>query len=176
LLATFLLAACGGETEPTEVPVSVEEHFKKGNEFAQSGDFESAIVEYEAALELEPDNVSALTNLGVAYYSTGDLDGAIAQYNKAIEIAPEDADIYSNLAAAYVQKGQLDKALETYETAVKHNPDLAEAHFGLGVIHLQMGNADGAIEAFEKFQELDTGNDPTATEQAELYLQQLKGE
>jgi Flp pilus assembly protein TadD len=168
VLILLVLAACGDTVSP-------DEHFQKGNEAAQAGDYEQAIVEFEAVLEKEPENVSAMSNLGVVYYNLGRLDEAIEQYQKAIEIAPEDADIHSNLAAAYVQQNQLDKGLEEYQAAVDLNPRLAEAFFGLGVVYLQTGDADGAIQAFEKFQELDTGKDPMATDLAEQYLEQLKG-
>ena len=117
-----------------------------------------------------------MSNLGVVYYHLERLDDAIAQYQKAIKLAPKDADIRSNLAAAYVQKGQLDSALEQYQAAVSANPQLAEAYFGLGVVYQQKGKKDEAIQAFEKFQALDTGKDPTASNLAKQYLQQLKGQ
>jgi tetratricopeptide (TPR) repeat protein len=164
------LAGCG------EPKMTADEHFQKGNEYAGTGDFENAITEYEAVLELEPDNVSAMTNLGVAYYNTGQLDQAIAQYQNALGLAPEDADIHSNLAAAYVQTNQLDKAQSEYQRAVELKADLAEAWFGLGVVYIQLGQNDQAINAFEKFVEYDKGTDKMATDQAQQYLQQLKGQ
>jgi Flp pilus assembly protein TadD len=175
LFTALALAACGTATPTAEAP-SLEEHFDQGNTFAQAGDFEKAIAEYQAVLELAPDNVSALANLGVAYYSTGKLDEAVTQYEKALELEPGDADIRSNLGAAYVQLGQLDQALDEYQQAVGINPDLAEAQFGLGVVYLQTGKTDEAIQAFEAFQKLDSGKDQIATQQAEQYLQQLKGQ
>jgi Flp pilus assembly protein TadD len=175
LFIALALAACGSETPTAEAP-SLEEHFDQGNEFAQAGDFEKAIAEYQAVLEMAPDNVSALANLGVAFYSTGKLDEAVTQYEKALELEPGDADIHSNLGAAYVQLGQLDQALGEYQKAVEINPDLAEAQFGLGVVYVQMGKPEEAIQAFETFQRLDSGKDQIATQQAEQYLQQLKGQ
>jgi tetratricopeptide (TPR) repeat protein len=163
------LVACGDSS-------SVEEHFQQGNEYAQAGEFEKAITEFEAVLQIDPDNVSAMSNLGVVYYNLGRLDEAIQQYQEAIARAPDDADIHSNLAAAFVQKGQLDKALQEYESAVQINPELAEAHFGLGVVFQQTGKVDEAIAAFERFQALDTGSDAMATDLAKQYLERLKGE
>jgi serine/threonine-protein kinase len=168
------------ETVPTEsdatatTSLTAEEHFRRGNELIQAGELEKAVDEYKRALEMEPGNVDALTNLGVVYYNLGQLDDAVEQYSKALEVAPDDADIHSNLAAAYVQMNQLDKALEQYLTAVEKNAELAEAHFGLGVVYLQLNEKEKAIEAFERFRELDTGRDPMASSQVEQYLQQLR--
>ena len=176
LLVVLSLVMCGnGET--------AEEHFKRGNELSLSGDFERAIEEYRQALEIEPDNVDLMSNLGVAYYNLGELDKAIVQYSRAIEIAPNDPDIRSNLAAAYVQKHQLSGALEhlesalaEYQKAVELKPTLAQAFFGLGVVYALLGRNDDAIQAFEEFQALDTGEDSLATSNAEEYLKMLRGQ
>ena len=145
--------------------------------------FAEAAEEYEKALELEPDNVDVMSNLGVTYYRLGELDKAVEIYTKAIAVAPEDADIRSNLAAAYVQKqdpggttDQLDMALEQYQKAIELAPDLAEAHFGAGAVHALLGRIDEAIQSFEKFQELDTGTDSKATENAQAILEELRGQ
>jgi len=176
LFIVLSLAMCGTQE-------SAEEHFERGNELSLSGDFEQAIAEYEQALEIEPENVDLMSNLGVAYYNLGQLDKAIDQYSRAIEISPSDPDIRSNLAAAYVQKyqvsgalEQLDSALEEYQKAVELKPTLAQAFFGLGVVYALLGRNDDAIQAFEEFQVLDTGEDSLATSNAEEYLKMLRGQ
>lgn len=182
MLITMALSTCG-EVTPTAGPTSIVDHFERGNELSLNGQFEEAVREYEKALELEPDNVDVLTNLGVALYNLGQLDQAIEQYSTAIELAPKDADIHSNLAAAHVQEYQIDGALDQlnqalaeYQKAVELNPDLAEAHFGLGVVYTLQGRNEDAIRAFQRFQDLDTGKDPLATQNAEEYLGQLRGQ
>jgi Flp pilus assembly protein TadD len=182
LCILLALAACGSTT-PTGEPPSARDHFRQGNEFSESGDFEAAVEEYKKALELEPENVDVMSNLGVTYYNLGQLDEAIEQYTKALELAPRDADIHSNLAAAYVQtyqqggaQDQLESALEEYTEAVDLEPSLAEAHFGLGVVYVLLQRNAEAIRSFVRFQELDTGKDPLATESAAEYLKQLRGQ
>ena len=176
LLLAVALGACGITPTPTVEPIDIGKYFTEGNELARAGEFEKAIAAYKTVLEADPENVSALTNLGVAYYSTGNLEDAIASYMEALEISAQDADIRSNLAAAYVQTGQFEEALEQYEKAIELKPELAEAHFGLGVVYTQLGDTLSAIEAFLKFQALDTGSDQIATDQAQQYLDQLRGQ
>ena len=162
LLLGATLAACGqaaptSELQPTAEPTAepatepdtAEEFFQAGNQHAQAGELEEAIAAYEAALELEPGYVSAMTNLGVAYYNIGQLDEAVAEYQKALQVAPDDEAIHSNLAAAYVQQGKLDEALAAYNRALELEPSLSQAYFGLGVIYMQMGQNEDAIAAFE---------------------------
>ena len=140
------------------------------------GEFEQAITAFSEVLVAQPDNLAALSNLGIVYYNLGQFDQAIAQYQRALELAPGDAGILSNMAAAYVQTGQTDKALEQYQRAVELESDLAEAHFGLGVLYLQLGQKEQSIASFERFLELDMGEDATARSEAARYLKQLKGQ
>lgn len=174
LLSLLALTGCGPE---------VKGHFEKGNDYFEAMQFAEAAEEYEKALDLKPDNVDALSNLGVTYYRLGELDKAIEVYSRAITIAPKDADLYSNLAAAYVQKqgpdggtDNLATALEHYQKAIELAPDLAEAHYGAGAVYALLGRKEEAIQAFEKFQDLDEGTDPKATENAHAILQQLRGQ
>ena len=174
LLGLLALTGCGS---------SAEGHFQKGNEYYKALQFAEAAEEYEKVLELEPDNVDVMSNLGATYYRLGKLDKAIEIYTKAIAIAPEDADIRSNLAAAYVQKqgpeggtDYLDLALEQYQKAIELQPDLAEAHYGAGTVYALLERTAEAIQAFEKFQELDRGTDPRATENAQMILEQLRSQ
>jgi superkiller protein 3 len=176
LVLALILGACGEPPGSGGEATTAEEHFQLGNQYTQEGRFEEAIAEYQAAIEANPDNVSAMTNLGVAYYNAGRLDEAVTQYQAALELAPNDADIHSNLAAAYVQQGKLDLALEQYQRAVDLDPSLAQAYFGLGVIYIELGQNEDAIAAFEQFQAHDSGSDSMATDLARQYLEQLRGE
>jgi tetratricopeptide (TPR) repeat protein len=164
-------------------PDNVETLTKLGMAHYKLVQLDQAIEAYTKALALKPDDVSVMSNLGVAYYRFGRLDNAIEIYNQAIAVAPDDADIHSNLAAAYVQKYQpdgptdyLDMALEQYDKAVELQPDLAQAHYGRGAVYFLLKQWDEAIAAFEKFQEMDTGTDPEATESAQKILDQLRGQ
>lgn len=174
LLCLPALTACGDPTDG---------HLKKGNEFNEAGQYSEAVEEYKKALELDPDNVDVMVNLGVTYYQQGQFDVAIETYTGAIAISPDDADIHSNLAAAYVQQydpegttDTLSLALEQYRKAIELAPDLAEAHYGLGMVYYLLGQTEKAVTALERFQELDNGTDAQATLFAQQILEQLGGQ
>lgn len=191
LFIAVLLSACGNTASLFD---QANEHTNQGmrylanaTQFSQVGDedaadealrlseseFKEAAAKYEEILRAEPENSSAMINLGAAYYNLGQLERAIDQYRRALDLEPGDAGIHSNLAAALFQSGDLAEALREYQSAVELDPDLAEAQFGLGVVYLQLEQPDKAATAFERFQELDQGTDPIASQQAEQYLQRL---
>jgi tetratricopeptide (TPR) repeat protein len=50
--------------------------------------FEEAVRWYEEALKIDPKNVNASTDLGVAYYYTNQADRALAQFERSLEVDP----------------------------------------------------------------------------------------
>lgn len=99
-----------------------------------SGDFESALKHYRAALKIDPDFVSSQLGLGDTYALMGNQERARVEYEKAIRFAKNEADrlIYSMQSAmTWVREGKFaeaDKAfLEIATTAHAKEQDLQEA-------------------------------------------------
>ena len=53
--------------------------------------YEKAINDYNKAIDLNPDYVSAYNNRGTAYFSLGEFEKAIEEYDKAIELDPNNS-------------------------------------------------------------------------------------
>jgi len=144
-----------------------------------------AVAAFHKVIELDPTYQAAYANLGAAYHRQNNLDLAIAQYQKALELDPDDGEVVYNLAAVYIQQatqgGQpdpalLNQAIEQLNRALELSPNSAEPYFGLGVAYAALNQPQQAIAAFESFLERDTGDDPRAQQEAERYLQLLRGQ
>jgi tetratricopeptide (TPR) repeat protein len=166
-------------------PDSPEAQFELGNSYVRSGQLELAVAAYQRAIELDPDYQTAYANLGVVYYQLQQLDLAAVQYQKALELNPKDGEVAYNLGALYLQQAlssgqpdpeKLDQAIAQIKAAMELSPELAEPYFSLGVAYNAQNKSEQAIEAFETFLELDTGRDPRAKQEAERYLQSLRGQ
>jgi arylsulfatase A-like enzyme/Flp pilus assembly protein TadD len=73
---------------------------------------QQAILNYQKALEMDPDYASAHNGLGSAFAQAGDIDAAISSWERAVELNPEfDYPLY-NLGLAYLAKGSKTQALE----------------------------------------------------------------
>jgi len=70
--------------------------------------YDNAIQQYTKTLEMEPDYVPALLDLGTAYMKLGDYRSAIAQFEKARTVDRDSVLVLSDLAQAYALSG--DKA------------------------------------------------------------------
>lgn len=95
-----------------------------GNEFYKNKEFEKALEAYDAAIEIDPTNMTFLSNKAAVYFTEKKWDECIDMCNKAVEVgkanmAPfEDrAKALTRCAKAYQKKKDLDKAIEFCEAA-----------------------------------------------------------
>ncbi|MBD3188943.1 tetratricopeptide repeat protein, partial [Candidatus Bathyarchaeota archaeon] len=77
------------------------------------GDLEGAINAFKVALDLDPENVGLILQLGDIYRDGGE-GTAIEYYEKAIEIEPNNGQAYVNLGVYYITVEPID-----YEEAIK---------------------------------------------------------
>jgi tetratricopeptide (TPR) repeat protein len=69
---------------------------KFGIEVAQQSMWREALFRFEKAVELDPQNPSALNNLAVAQEQMGDFQEARVNYERALELEPDDLYIQQN--------------------------------------------------------------------------------
>ena len=76
----------------------------RGNDWAERGELERAIADYDAAICINPLFKEALVNRGVVWARKGDLDRAIADYDAALRVSPRDGKAIRNRSLALEQK------------------------------------------------------------------------
>jgi Flp pilus assembly protein TadD len=69
---------------------------KFGIDVAQKGLWQEARFRFEKAVEIDPDNASALNNLAIALEQQGEFDKARAAYDRALKLKPNDVYIQQN--------------------------------------------------------------------------------
>jgi protein O-GlcNAc transferase len=152
----LMICAVGFAWAASVDTMDAEDHRAQAERLAQAGEYEQAIGEYEAVLQAEPDDVSALIGLGAAYREQGRVDEALAQFQRAAEILPEDPGIHSSLAGLHFQKGNdyaqssaYDQAIAEYEAVLEVEPEHVSAMTNLGVVYYMTGQWDQAIAAYD---------------------------
>jgi len=86
-------------------------------------DYINAEKYYLEALELEPNFVIALRNLGITYIAMNKLPQAVATLEKAVKHAPESANTYLDLGNAYHMSGDTQMALLAYQKVISLSPN-----------------------------------------------------
>ncbi len=88
-----------------------------GNAYLFAKMHHQAIAAYNTAVELKPDLVDALTNLGVAHAGVGNLSEAVRWLSQAVRINPQYYQAQYNLGVAYDMAGDREKAQRHFEKA-----------------------------------------------------------
>ncbi|MEC7701501.1 MAG: tetratricopeptide repeat protein [Pseudomonadota bacterium] len=102
------------------------------------------------ALELAPDNLDGLLNLGLALTSQGKNDAAHKIWLDASKKYPGDCRIWSNWANMLREAGEVDAARECIDKALAIEPLDLDALNNLGCIYKDLGQYEEAIETFRK--------------------------
>ena len=90
---------------------SAKKHYKAGEDFAETKNFEFAIAEFTKAVELDPDYTEAFVERGKLYDITGNKDAAIEDFSKAVVFEPKDEELFYFLGKCYNEVGKYDQAL-----------------------------------------------------------------
>ena len=96
--------------------------YEKARDFQKSGRLQEAKRLYEEALDLDPEYVDALNNLGVIYIQDKKYSAARALFLKAIRLRPGYVDSHYNLACLHAIKGNVRQSLDHLNRAVSLDP------------------------------------------------------
>ncbi len=97
------------------------------------------------ALEIEPNMLEALSNLGVALYELKDYEDAARAQRKAIAANSEFAEAHSNLGNALHALRRFDEAVVAYRRAIELNSNYADAWANLGTTLHHSGSFEEGI-------------------------------
>jgi Tfp pilus assembly protein PilF len=93
LLATLLLPLGCGHSGGTEHPAA-QENF--GVQMARQNLWREALFRFQRAVELDPQNAMAHSNLAVAYEANGEFDNAAKEYREALRLDKGNSYIQKN--------------------------------------------------------------------------------
>jgi eukaryotic-like serine/threonine-protein kinase len=115
-----------------------------------TGQYEKAAEQFQQAVQLEPANDRAYTNLAGAYQHLNQPDKAEETYKRAIAVRPQYWRVYSFLGSFYISQTEYEKAATMFRRATELDPDSYLAFNNLGAALLYRGKDDEATQAFEK--------------------------
>jgi tetratricopeptide (TPR) repeat protein len=169
------LALCGAvqaqDDAATFVPSVAREAAAEGNAAFAKGDYKAAKAAYERVLDLAPDNLVALVNLGLIEFRTGDAGKAEKILKQALARRLETGPAWLTLGMLYFQQGKIEPAFAALSQAVLHDPANARAHNHLGVVLGRKGWLDGAEAELRRAVEIDPAYRDAHYNLAVVYLQ-----
>jgi len=129
----------------------LQEHLNLGVAFYRSGMMEDAAREFEAALEVDPNQGRANFMLALMAFRKGRLDEALERFDAMPEGVRGSYSVQRNRAVALELLGRYDEALEALDRAHRVRPDDHEVHLLKGMVHLKAHRAPRALEALRAY-------------------------
>ena len=139
-----------------------------GDSYERRGDFATAILQYQKALEANPVDrkiqdalAQCHNNHGVELRRAKRWDDAINAYNRALALAPTLTIVRSNIIDALLQRakhhrelGNIDETIASYSELAALESGNSDAHSRLGELYLDQNAYTQAIESFQSAYEL----------------------
>lgn len=119
-----------------------------GGLLLQAGEDAEAESWLQKAVDLNPGNALAWSNLSVALQNRTALKEAVAAGTRAVELKPEWAMAHNNLGTALREAGAFEEAKAVFLRALELDPDYDQAFYNLGCVSADLGDQVTARGAF----------------------------
>jgi predicted O-linked N-acetylglucosamine transferase (SPINDLY family) len=148
----------GLERAAAREPASAEAHKALGNARKAAGDLDGAMAAYRRALEIVPDYLPALYNIGLVLRQMNRMTDAERHFARVHALYPGDAEVLFHLAALHSSRGAYDEAVRMYLEARKLDPGNANLLLGLAHTYWLKGALDRSLECCEAAARLQPDN------------------
>jgi len=137
-------------------PDDVDARRDYGDVLFDTGRYDQALGEYEAASRVAPGQAAVLTRLGDALLELRQMDEAVEAYNAALGADPQHVPAVVGLAWTGLARNRPEEAQAAAEGAVAADPDSAQARLALGLALMrQPGRLADAAAAFQAALDLE---------------------
>jgi Tfp pilus assembly protein PilF len=137
------------------IPSKARGEFRKAQDRLRARKVEEAIRHLERAVELAPQFIEAINNLGTVHFQKNDYSGAERYFRQALQAEPEAFAPLVNLGGVLLATGSASEALEFNRQAQELRPHDALANAQLGLSYFRLGDFNQALEYLQRTKELD---------------------
>ncbi|MBI3946264.1 MAG: tetratricopeptide repeat protein [Armatimonadetes bacterium] len=104
-----------------------EAHNTRGSELYERDDYEEAVREFSAAVDLAPHNPVYRVNLAVALSEMGEHERAVPEFEEALRLDPSNVGAYLQLGYTYQEMERPRQAVDAWKKVLQLAPDSPEA-------------------------------------------------
>ena len=127
----------------------------RGTGQAQVGNSAAARQDFNAAIQLAPQNTDAYVNLGAITANEKKFDEALGYYDKALSISATDNGALNGMINVYAARNELSKAHARLDQSLSTYPNNANLHYLKATVYGIEKNAQGSEAELRKTIELD---------------------
>ncbi|HSF49297.1 MAG TPA: tetratricopeptide repeat protein, partial [Nitrososphaeraceae archaeon] len=117
-----------------------------------------SIVCSDKSIELDPRNIDAWYNKGLALNNLAEYKEAIKCYDKVIEIDPDYFPVWNLKGNALNYLGKFQEAIKSYDQVLEKDPQNIIAFYNKGLALSNLGEYEKAIKCYDRVIEIDHEN------------------
>ena len=126
-----------------------------GHFFAQLGDYETALQQFDRAIQIDSEHLDGLHNRALMLGRLDRHDEAVHVLRYALTIEPNCETLLVNLAVELNRSQRNGEAIKLANRSLEQFPDHARMWLNLGSFYYEAGQLDSAIESSQRALELD---------------------
>lgn len=124
-------------------------------EYENAEKYDKAISCLQHALDINPENETAMYEISYCYEIAGKNQASIAFYKDFIDKHPYSYLAWHNLGTSLIKDGKLEEAVEAFDYCLAINEDFSTAHFNKATVLMMEENYPDAITHFTETVLLD---------------------
>ncbi|MDX8551902.1 tetratricopeptide repeat protein [Methanospirillum sp. J.3.6.1-F.2.7.3] len=132
--------------------------YNKGRVELERNNEDLALVDFNKAIDADPNNYEAWTYRGISLGVLGHNEESIESLHHAIMLYPKYDFAWFSLGVALYMDGKCDEAIEKLNQANKINPEFIPAWFNKGMILGEIEKFQESLEVFNKIITIDPNN------------------
>lgn len=129
-------------------PDSADLYYNLGNNLSRQGRNDEALAAWRAALDRNPEHVSALVNSSIVLAQSGDLPEAERRCRRVLEIRPNHPGALSSLGSIAALAGRRAESLRWFRRALAEEPERAGTHDSIAQVLAASQQFDEAIRHY----------------------------
>lgn len=146
------------ETSLVDSDYNRKKLFKKGINLMADEKLEDAIVVFEQALRIDPDNIETLMKLGYARFHIDDHSEALKIYDKILDIDVTNPEAWNLKGLVHYEQKNYSKALDSVEKAIESDPTYGMAWYNKACFLSLLNQVPESLEALKRSIEIDVKN------------------
>ncbi|MBI1195911.1 MAG: tetratricopeptide repeat protein [Gammaproteobacteria bacterium] len=167
LISMTALSGCSSLTleqarQPESAALSAEtlQRYKRALAMMAKADYQHALPDLNAVIDIWPDRAGPRFNLGIAYYHLDRIDDAMASLQSAVKLDPDLAAAHNLIGILERQAGAFDASRKAYERAIKADSKYANAELNLAILYdIYLRRPEDALTHYDRFMALNDGHD-----------------
>lgn len=132
--------------------------FKKGINLMADEKLEEAVVVFEQALRIDPENVETLMKLGYANFHLDDHSAALQVYDKILDIDVTNPEAWNLKGLVHYEQKNYSKALDCAEKAIESDPTYGMAWYNKACFLSLLNQVPESLESLKRSIEIDVKN------------------